>query len=99
MNARDAGLTPSAIPFLTLAQARLKKPAPPSGPTVPSPCVGVCRMTASPAHPEPLCAGCLRTVPEISAWSRASDPDKLTVWAELERRFERHRPTGIRPPE
>jgi predicted Fe-S protein YdhL (DUF1289 family) len=81
----------SASPFLTLAQATARdrkrtwtadKPAP----RVPSPCVGVCRMEPTVIHPLPLCAGCLRTVPEIAGWSKASDADKLRLWAELEQR-------------
>lgn len=81
----------SNLAFLTLAQATERnrqrqwtadKPAP----NVPSPCVGVCRMAPSAAHAEPLCVGCLRTVPEIAGWSKASDDDKRHLWAVLEQR-------------
>jgi uncharacterized protein len=80
-------------PFIRLTQARLRdrqrtwapdRPAP----SVPSPCVGVCRMAPSPEHPEPLCSGCLRTVPEIAGWSKATDDGKLAIWAVLERRHD-----------
>ena len=35
-----------------------------------------------------LCEGCLRTIDEIVAWSRAADDDKRAVWAEIRRREE-----------
>ena len=50
---------------------------------VPSPCVSVCRMDAE----RVLCVGCLRTIPEISAWSRMTDDDKRVVWARIEQRL------------
>jgi hypothetical protein len=33
-----------------------------------------------------LCEGCLRTIDEIIAWSRADDDYKRAVWAEIRRR-------------
>lgn len=45
-----------------------------------SPCVSVCKMDAT----RTLCTGCLRTIPEITAWSRMDDPAKLAVWALIE---------------
>jgi predicted Fe-S protein YdhL (DUF1289 family) len=33
-----------------------------------------------------FCEGCLRTIDEIVAWSRADDAYKRAVWAELRRR-------------
>ena len=50
---------------------------------VPSPCVSVCRMDAARA----FCEGCLRTIPEIAAWSRMTDDDKRVVWACIEQRL------------
>lgn len=81
-------------PFLSLQQARLRdsrRPWTPDrpAPVVPSPCVGVCRMETMPMHADPLCAGCLRTVPEIAGWSRATDAAKLQTWAELQQRHDR----------
>ena len=38
-----------------------------AGDDVPSPCVSVCRMDAD----RVFCIGCLRTIPEITEWSRA----------------------------
>lgn len=43
---------------------------------VPSPCCGVCRMNDRTG----LCEGCLRTIDEIMAWSRASSDDKRRIW-------------------
>lgn len=45
-----------------------------------SPCVSVCKMDAT----RTLCTGCLRTIPEITAWSRMDDAAKLVVWALIE---------------
>jgi len=46
---------------------------------VPSPCINVCRM-----HPtNGLCEGCLRTIPEIRQWSKASEDDKRAMWATI----------------
>ena len=50
--------------------------------TVPSPCTSVCRM--EPEHG--WCAGCLRTLEEITAWSRQGEAGKREVWARLEQR-------------
>lgn len=44
---------------------------------VPSPCVSVCRMDEATGW----CAGCFRTLAEITAWSRAAETDKRHVWA------------------
>jgi hypothetical protein len=63
---------------ITLARARRLAPAG----TVPSPCVGVCRM--SPATG--LCEGCWRSLDEIAAWSRADDAQRLRTWTEIEAR-------------
>ena len=57
----------------------------PVGPGVPSPCIGVCRMSAATGW----CEGCLRTIEEIAAWSRMADEDKRRVWALLPARRER----------
>jgi predicted Fe-S protein YdhL (DUF1289 family) len=49
---------------------------------VPSPCVSLCKMNRDTGY----CEGCLRTIDEIVAWSRADDAYKRAVWAELRRR-------------
>ncbi len=54
----------------------------PNGNGVPSPCVGVCRMSPATGR----CEGCHRTLEEIAAWSRATDDDKRAIWALVERR-------------
>lgn len=43
--------------------------------TVPSPCINVCVMDKASG----LCQGCLRTLDEITAWGRASDPQRLAI--------------------
>ena len=55
-------------------------PQPPS--SVPSPCVGVCRMHGLTGW----CEGCLRTIDEIAMWSQMSDGEKQAVWKQLPRR-------------
>jgi predicted Fe-S protein YdhL (DUF1289 family) len=52
------------------------------GPGVPSPCVGVCRITPG----TPLCSGCGRSLDEITLWSRLDDDSKRRVWAALPER-------------
>ena len=49
---------------------------------VPSPCVSLCKMNRDSG----LCEGCLRTLDEIIAWSKADDDFKRAVWAQLPQR-------------
>jgi uncharacterized protein len=49
---------------------------------VASPCVNICQMDAATGW----CAGCLRTLDEIGAWSALDDAAKRAVWQELARR-------------
>jgi predicted Fe-S protein YdhL (DUF1289 family) len=54
----------------------LAQPTPPALNSVPSPCVSLCLM-----HPSAgWCDGCLRTLPEIGSWSRATEEEKRRVW-------------------
>lgn len=47
-----------------------------------SPCVQICVI-----HPqERICTGCLRTIEEITQWSRLSHDERSTIMAELPRR-------------
>ncbi|MBA2673275.1 DUF1289 domain-containing protein [Ramlibacter sp.] len=46
---------------------------------MPSPCQSVCRMEPDTG----LCEGCLRTLDEITAWSRMDDAGKREVWHEI----------------
>jgi predicted Fe-S protein YdhL (DUF1289 family) len=62
--------------------ARLDLGSPATGPTVPSPCISVCRIDAATGW----CEGCRRTIDEIAGWSQFDDGEKLAVWAELPRR-------------
>lgn len=49
---------------------------------VPSPCVSLCKMDVERQY----CMGCLRTIDEIMAWSKADDAYKQSVWQEIARR-------------
>ena len=49
---------------------------------VPSPCINVCQMDAGSGW----CAGCLRTLDEIAAWSGMDDAEKTAVWEHLQAR-------------
>lgn len=78
----------AAHPWRSLAQAtRLAKP----GVTVPSPCVGICKMDTHPAW----CQGCHRSIDEIKAWSRMSDADKLALWPVLAQRHAMRHPSAL----
>ena len=49
---------------------------------VPSPCTSICAIDQVTGW----CAGCMRTIDEIVAWSVYTDDDKRAVWAALARR-------------
>ena len=49
---------------------------------VPSPCINVCRMDEATGW----CAGCLRTLDEIAAWSTLAEAGKRAVWGTLAQR-------------
>ena len=64
-----------------------RNPAAAASPTaavgaVPSPCTGVCRIDER----HGLCAGCLRSLDEIAAWSTLDDRARLAVWRRLRAR-------------
>ncbi len=50
--------------------------------TVPSPCVGVCKMNESSGW----CTGCYRSLDEIACWGRLPDADKRVLWVHIEQR-------------
>jgi uncharacterized protein len=51
----------------------------------PSPCVGVCTMSA--VTPEqPLCGGCYRSLEEIAHWGSMNAEAKLALWQTLRQR-------------
>ena len=69
------------------AQRVLAQPVPPEPNSIPSPCVSLCLM-----HPDAgWCDGCLRTLPEIGGWSRASDEEKRLVWTQIPERLRQRR--------
>ena len=47
-----------------------------------SPCINVCKMDARSG----LCTGCLRTIDEITVWSRLDDRQRLAVLAAVAQR-------------
>ncbi|KAF0676696.1 DUF1289 domain-containing protein [Profundibacterium mesophilum] len=48
-------------------------------PPIESPCVQICVI-----HPaERICAGCLRSIDEITRWSAMSDEERAAVMADL----------------
>lgn len=51
---------------------------------VPSPCISICRMSATTG----LCEGCFRTRDEIAAWSRADDDGKRALWSRISQRMD-----------
>ena len=63
---------------VTLSRARRRNPQQ----RMPSPCVGVCKMD----EVNGWCAGCFRTIEELTAWSSATDAAKLAVWSLVEQR-------------
>ena len=52
--------------------------------SVTSPCINICRMNPRTG----LCEGCLRTIDEITVWSRLDDAGKLGVLALIDQRRE-----------
>ena len=52
---------------------------------VPSPCNAVCRMDEASGW----CAGCFRSIEEISNWSRLTPPEQRAVWGMIEQRVSR----------
>jgi len=59
---------------------------------IPSPCIDVCKMDEASG----LCRGCYRELPEIAAWSTASDAQKLLILAAVARRRGRLDPAANR---
>jgi hypothetical protein len=53
-----------------------------------SPCTNICKMDATSG----LCLGCLRTLDEITAWSRLDDPARQHILADVARRRREHAP-------
>jgi uncharacterized protein len=73
---------------MTSERDRLPSPEPA---TIPSPCIGVCRLDDESG----LCEGCLRTGGEIAAWPFASDQERLAIVSRLR---ERRRAAGRTSP-
>ncbi|MEY3871873.1 MAG: hypothetical protein RLZZ296_868 [Pseudomonadota bacterium] len=61
----------------------------PVGASIASPCISVCRIRADTG----LCEGCFRSIPEITAWSRADEADKRQIWRVIALRALQQSPT------
>lgn len=85
VNPADSAIPVAAARFLSLATA-----TPKPGQTVPSPCVGVCRMSTTSG----LCEGCWRNLDELRAWGGADDATKRAIWVLVE---QRQRDAGLKP--
>lgn len=80
-------LAPAELSALTGGApiADVTQPAPVSAPAVApvqrpaSPCINVCRMDARTGW----CEGCLRTIAEITVWSRLSEAERAPIWEAL----------------
>ena len=68
-----------AITLVRLRAQALDTPA-----DVPSPCISICRMSASSG----LCEGCFRTGDEIAGWSSAGNDGKRALWKLIEQRMD-----------
>lgn len=52
-----------------------------------SPCINICVI-----HPESrLCTGCLRSIDEITAWSKMSNDERADIMAALPAREDQHK--------
>lgn len=59
------------------------------GSRMPSPCINVCTMGPVFAEPsEPLCLGCLRSLPEIIEWGAATEARQQAIWHEVLQRMQ-----------
>ncbi|MFZ6820658.1 DUF1289 domain-containing protein [Undibacterium sp. Ji22W] len=47
-----------------------------------SPCVKLCKID----NESGLCSGCLRTIAEITIWSKANRETKLQIWKKIDER-------------
>lgn len=60
-----------------------------AGARLPSPCINVCTMGQVLAEPiEPLCQGCLRTLPEIIEWGSAASSRQQAIWRDVLQRMQ-----------
>lgn len=69
---------------LLTARAELAKQ---EGAVVPSPCISVCRISAT----DGFCEGCFRTLGEVSGWARSSQTAKRLLWQTILQRMDAKR--------
>jgi prolyl-tRNA editing enzyme YbaK/EbsC (Cys-tRNA(Pro) deacylase)/predicted Fe-S protein YdhL (DUF1289 family) len=72
----DLAVLTGGAPVADVTQA-VPAPVPATRPA--SPCINICRMDARTGW----CTGCLRTLDEITAWSRLSAAEREPIWAAL----------------
>lgn len=78
----------TAVPMQTTAAPVQTAAVPAVTGNLRSPCISVCRIDVASG----FCAGCYRTIEEISDWSAMADDRKREVWRELGRRRARLNP-------
>lgn len=62
---------------------------PAAGSRLPSPCINVCTMGQVLGETmEPLCQGCLRTLPEIIEWGGAASNRQQAIWRHVLQRMQ-----------
>ena len=81
-------------PRRTAGDARVPNATADAAP-VASPCTSVCRMDASSG----LCAGCLRTIDEIAAWSVMDDAARRDVLSAVDARRARVATRAVETPD
>jgi uncharacterized protein len=81
-SARPRAAPPTPAQMLRARAALVMRQAREPGWPVPSPCCAVCSMDEASG----CCAGCMRTLAEIAAWSRLDDSAKLQVWQSITER-------------
>jgi predicted Fe-S protein YdhL (DUF1289 family) len=82
-SARPRAAPPTPAQMLRARAALVMRQAREPDWPVPSPCCAVCSMDEARGY----CAGCLRTIGEIAAWSRLDNSAKLGVWRQIKERI------------
>jgi predicted Fe-S protein YdhL (DUF1289 family) len=67
------------------------EPAPPPASSIVTPCIKLCIVDGESG----LCMGCYRSLPEVGAWGRLSDAERLEIMAALPDRRGRIQPEKL----
>lgn len=79
--ATEAGQPMAQLPARALQRLAAAVQRNGSSRALPSPCINVCRMGQALAEPaEPVCLGCLRSLPEIIEWGSAAVERRQSIW-------------------